>query len=427
MKLPKTLKAVLGLPDMRRRVFWVVFLLALTRVVASIPLPGVNLDQIANFLQQNQALSLLNLFTGGGLSKLSLALLGVGPYITSSIIFQLLSYAVPSLEQLQKEGEMGRRKINQYTRIATVPLAFLQAYGTLTLLRNSGALTAWNPSTLLLMLVVSAAGSMLMMWLGELISEYNLGNGMSLIITLGIVANINSSIYNTASAVQVGGTATTSLIIMGIIALVTLATVIMVNEGVRQIPISYARNLRTKGLLGRVDSTLPVKINTAGVVPIIFAVSLVLFPNVIAQFLKVSSHAGLAKAGEWITTHFDQSSWIYLSVYFLLVCLFTFFYTFILIKPDEMSENLQRQSGFIPGVRPGKETAEYIATAISRLTFPGAIFLGLIAILPSLVEKATHITTLSVGGTSILIVVSVVLETIKQVQAQVATRTYDAA
>jgi preprotein translocase subunit SecY len=416
-----------ALPDMRRRVFWVVALLALTRVIAAIPLPGINLDQLASFLEQNQALSLLNLFTGGGLSNLSLALLGVGPYITASIIFQLLSYTIPSLEQLQKEGEMGRRKINQYTRIATVPLAFLQSYGTLTLLRNSGAITAWNPSTLLLMLLVSTAGSMLLMWLGELISEHNLGNGMSLIITLGIVANVNTSIFNTASAIQVGGAALTNIGILGLIGLLTLAAVIMVNEGVRQIPISYARNLRTRGLLGRVDSTLPVKINTAGVVPIIFAVSLVLFPSVVAQFLKVSSNASLVKAGEWITTVFDQNSWTYMIIYFLLVCLFTFFYTFILIKPDEMAENLQRQSGFIPGVRPGQETATHITTIISRLTFPGAIFLGLIAVLPTVIQKISHITTLSVGGTSVLIVVSVVLETIRQVQAQIATRTYDTA
>ena len=417
----------MALPDMRRRVFWVVALLALTRVIAAIPLPGINLDQLASFLEQNQALSLLNLFTGGGLSNLSLALLGVGPYITSSIIFQLLSYTIPSLEQLQKEGEMGRRKINQYTRIATVPLAFLQSYGTLTLLRNSGAITAWNPSTLLLMLLVSTAGSMLLMWLGELISEHNLGNGMSLIITLGIVANINQSIFNTASAIQVGGTALVNVLVLAAIGLITLGAVIMVNEGVRQIPISYARNLRTRGLLGRVDSTLPVKINTAGVVPIIFAVSLVLFPSVIAQFMKVSSNSTLIKMGEWITTTFDQNSWTYMIIYFLLVCLFTFFYTFILIKPDEMAENLQRQSGFVPGVRPGQETANFITTVVSRLTLPGAIFLGLIAVLPSLIQKTTHITTLSVGGTSILIVVSVVLETIRQVQAQIATRTYDTA
>lgn len=427
MALPKTLRALITLPDLRRRVFWVIFLLGITQVISNIPLPGINLDQLSQFLEQNQALSLLNMFTGGGLSKLSIALLGVGPYITASIIFQLLGYTIPALEQLQKEGEAGRRKINQYTRLATVPLALLQSYGTLTLLRNSGAILEWSPTALLLMLSITTAVSLLFMWIGELISEHNLGNGLSLIITLGIIANLNQSVFNTAEAIQVGGEALVNLAILGVLGFVTLATVIMVNEGVRHIPISYARNVRGRGLLGKVDSSLPIKINTAGVIPIIFAVSLVLFPTVIAQFFQSSSNPNLQRVASWLLNALNQENWPYIIAYFLLVCLFTFFYTFIVIKPDEMAQDLQRQSGFIPGVRPGTETARYLSSVVARLTLPGAIFLATIAILPNLVQKATNITTLSIGGTSILIVVSVVLETIRQVQAQIATRTYDLA
>lgn len=427
MRPLKAIKKILSLPDLRRRIGVVVFLLALTRLLTVIPLPGVSIAQIANFFNQNQALNLLNMFTGGGLSKVSIAILGVGPYITASIILQLLGYTVPAIEALQKEGEMGRRKINQYTRMLTIPLAFMHGFGTLTLLRNAGMIASWGALDLFLMLTVATAGTILMMWIGELISEYGIGNGVSLIITLGILSGISQSFTQTSQLVATGTEQTTNLILLGIIGVITLSVVIMVTEGVREIPITYARSVRGNGMLGRVNSTLPIKINMAGVIPIIFAVSLVILPSIIAQFFQKSANAHLANAAAYILQIFNQQHWFYSLMYFLLVFGFTYFYTFIIVKPEEMAENLQRSGGFIPGVRPGNDTARYIYNVVNRLTFPGALFLAVIAVLPLIVQNFTGIKTISLGGTSILIVVSVMLETIRQVQAQIATRTYEEA
>jgi len=422
-----TLRRIISLPDLRRRIGIVFFLLLLTRILTIVPLPGININQLADFFKQNQALSLLNMFTGGGLSNVSFALMGVGPYITASIILQLLGYTVPAIEELQKEGEAGRKRISQYTRLLTVPLGFMQGFGTLTLLRNAGMIQSWGPTELLLMLTVATAGTMVLMWLGELISEYGVGNGVSLIITLGILSGLSQSLTQTSQLFALGGEQITNLIIMAVIGIITLAVVIMVTEGVRDIPITYARSVRGSGMLGRVNSVLPIKINMAGVIPIIFAVSLVIFPSVIAQFFQGNKIAWLASTSAFILRVFNQQHWFYSVFYFLLVFGFTYFYTFIIVKPEEMAENLQRQGGFIPGVRPGTDTARYIYSVVNRLTFPGALFLAIIAVLPVVIQNITGITTISLGGTSILIVVSVTLETIRQVQAQIATRTYEEA
>lgn len=425
MKALKTLVKIFRIPELRKRIFIVIGLLAITRIVSVTPLPGVSGQQLINFFQANQALNLLNLFTGGGLKNISIALMGVGPYITASIIFQLLGYIIPSLEVLQKEGELGRQKINQYTRLASVPLAIIQSFGTLTLLRNAGVIESWNPSSLLLMLLVSTAGSIFLMWIGELISEYGIGNGMSLIITIGIIAGFESSLSQTIKTLTAGGVAVTSLLAFLAVALITLAVVVLVTEGVRQIPITYARSVRGRGMLGRVNSNLPVKINSAGVIPIIFAISLILIPNIAGQFFQNSATPWLANTANFLINIFDQRHWFYSFSYFTLVFAFTYFYTFIIIKPEEMAENLQRQGGFVPGVRPGNDTAQYIYNVVNRLTFPGAIFLAAIAIMPVVVQNMTDIQTISLGGTSLLIVVSVVLETIRQVETQIAARTYD--
>lgn len=422
-----TFRKIISLPDLRRRIGIVLFLLFLTRILTIIPLPGININQIADFFQKNQALSLLNLFTGGGLSNVSFGLMGVGPYITASIIFQLLGYTIPAIEEMQKEGEAGRKRINQYTRLLTVPLGFMQGFGTLTLLRNSGLIQSWGPADLLLMLTVATAGTVLLMWLGELISEYGVGNGISLIITLGILANISTAFTQTSQLFALGTEQITNLILLLVLGVITLAVVILVTEGVRDIPITYARSVRGSGMLGQVNSVLPIKINMAGVIPIIFAVSLVIFPSVIAQFFQNSQIGWLAATASFILTIFNQQHWFYSVFYFLLVFGFTYFYTFIIVKPEEMAENLQHQGGFIPGVRPGTDTARYIYTVVNRLTFPGALFLAIIAVLPIIVQNVTGITTISLGGTSILIVVSVTLETIRQIQAQIATRTYEEA
>lgn len=422
-----TFRKIISLPDLRRRIGIVLFLLFLTRILTIIPLPGININQIADFFQKNQALSLLNLFTGGGLSNVSFGLMGVGPYITASIIFQLLGYTIPAIEEMQKEGEVGRKRINQYTRLLTVPLGFMQGFGTLTLLRNAGLIQSWGPADLLLMLTVATAGTVLLMWLGELISEYGVGNGISLIITLGILANISTAFTQTSQLFALGTEQITNLILLLVLGVITLAVVILVTEGVRDIPITYARSVRGSGMLGQVNSVLPIKINMAGVIPIIFAVSLVIFPSVIAQFFQNSHISWLAATASFILTIFNQQHWFYSVFYFLLVFGFTYFYTFIIVKPEEMAENLQHQGGFIPGVRPGTDTARYIYTVVNRLTFPGALFLAIIAVLPIIMQNVTGITTISLGGTSILIVVSVTLETIRQIQAQIATRTYEEA
>jgi len=400
-------------------------LLALTRLLAVVPLPGVNVQQLVNFFDTNEALNLLNLFTGGGLSNVSVALMGVGPYITASIIFQLLSYTIPSLEAMQKEGEAGRQKINQYTRLTTVPLAIIQSFGMLTILRNSGIIESWNPTSLLLMLAVSTAGSIMLMWIGELISEYGIGNGVSLIITLGIIAGFASSFTNTLSTLSFGNEQVINLIGFLVISLITLAVVVIVNEGVRNISVTYAKNVRGGGLLGRANAKLPIKINSAGVIPIIFAISVVLVPPVLAQLFKNADQVWLVNTCNFILKIFDHSHWFYSVLYFVMVFAFTYFYTFIIIKPEDMAENLQRQGGFIPGVRPGNETAKYIYDVVNRLTFPGAMFLATIAILPVVIQNMTSIQTLSLGGTSILIVVSVSLETLRQLETQISTRTYD--
>jgi len=275
------------------------------------------------------------------------------------------------------------------------------------------------------MMIAATAGTMLLMWIGELITEYGIGNGISLIITLGIIAGMSISISRTSQLFGVGGEQTVNLIIFAVIAIITLSVVVLVTEGVREVPVTYARSVRGSGALRRVSSVLPIKINMAGVIPIIFAVSLILIPSIVSQFFINSSKPWLANTATFLSRVFDSSHWVYSVVYFLLVFGFTYFYTFIIIKPEEMAENLQRQGGFVPGIRPGNDTARYIYNTVNRLTFPGALFLGLIAVMPVVAQNITHIKTLSLGGTSLLIVVTVTLETIRQIEAQIATRTYE--
>jgi preprotein translocase subunit SecY len=413
------------LPDLRRKFFIVLALLACARLIGSIPIPGVDRSQLSGFLNSNSAFGLLNIFTGGGLTNFSIALMGVGPFITSSIIFQLLTLVIPSLEALQKEGEYGRKKIAQYTRLAAIPLAFIQGFGTLTFLKNAQIISSWTPWFLLFMLIIACAGTMILVWIGELISEQGLGNGMSMVITAGIVASFPAQIqrsierYTGASAqeyLQLGG-----FILIGLIA---LALIIFINEGQRNIPVTYARQVRGNKTYGGVDTHLPIKVNATGVVPIIFAISMVLFPSIIAKFLEQAKSASVQHFGTAITNFFNNQ-WYYAAVYFALVIAFTYFYTFIVFQPKQMAENLQKQGGYIPGVRPGHDTELYLYGIIQRLTLIGALFLGAIAVLPIVVQQVTSVSTFNLGGTSLLIVVAVVLEIMRQVKAQLITRTYD--
>ena len=410
--------------DLRNKILVAVGLLIITRVLSHIPLPGVNSDQLQLFFQQNQAFGLLNMFSGGTMANFSIILMGVGPYITSSIIFQLLTMIFPALEELQKDGESGKQKITQYTRILTVPLAAMQAYAMLVILLNQGIIPQWDAFSLIVMLISVCAGTMLLMWIGEIISEKGVGNGMSLIIAIGIIAGFTEQIRNTAALLGTGDTSK----IIGVIGfaaalIVVIAGIIFVQEGQRNIPISYARKMRT-GSGSTTTSHLPIKVNIAGVIPIIFAMSILVVPGVLSKYLENANTVWIANSAKFVTDVIANQTY-YGIIYFILIVLFTYFYTGIVFKPDQISENLQKQSGFIPGIRPGTETKEYLAKVITRITLFGSMFLGLIAVLPYIVKAMTHIDTIALGGTGILILVSVVIETMRQIQSQLIMHTYE--
>lgn len=418
------LKKILEYKDLRNKILVAFFLLVVTRILAHIPLPNVNLELLRSFFAENQVFGFLNMFSGGTMSNFSIILMGVGPYITASIVFQLLAMIFPALEQMQKEGEAGRQKINQYTRLATIPLAAIQAYSMLLLLRNQGIIPAWTISELIFMLITVIAGTVLLMWIGEVISEKGIGNGISLIITIGILSSFPEQFRNTLLLVQSGDTSKIiGVIAFALIFLVVIASIIFIQEGQRNLPITYARKMRM-GRSSGFTSHLPVRVNIAGVIPIIFAMSIMVIPGVIAQYLQTARSEWLANSAKWVSDLLQDKT-AYGIIYFALVILFTFFYTSIVFKPSQVAENLQKQNGFIPGIRPGSETERYVGTVISRITLAGALFLGVIAVLPFIVEAATNITTLTLGGTGLLIVISVVIETMRQIDSQMVMHTYE--
>jgi len=420
---------IFKLKDLRHKILMVAFLLAVTRVFAHIPIPGINAERLQAFFQQNQLFGLLDIFAGGGLSNVSIAMLGLGPYITASIIIQLLTILIPKLQELQKEGgEAGRQKLNQYTRYLTVPLAALQAFSTITLFSRGasgaagGVIGVLTPFEWFITVLSVTAGTMVMMWLGELITEYNIGNGISLIIFAGIIAQLPQFIQQ--NLVSYDPTQAPTMFGFLIIGLLVIAGVVLITEAQRNIPVSYAKRVRGNKLYGGVASHLPLRINTAGVIPIIFAISILLFPGIIANFFVQSNNASLAGFAQKVIELFNNQTF-YGITYFLLVVLFTFFYTAIVFNPDEVSENIQRQGGFIPGLRPGKQTAEFLFRVLNRITLAGAIFLGLIAVMPFIFQAFTRSVNLTIGGTSLLIVVAVVLETVKQIESQLISRDYE--
>ncbi|OGE82582.1 MAG: preprotein translocase subunit SecY [Candidatus Doudnabacteria bacterium RIFCSPHIGHO2_01_FULL_49_9] len=415
------------LADLRKKILMVLLLLAVTRVMAAIPIPGVNAGALRQFFEQNQLFGLLDIFSGGGLSNFSIAMLGVGPYITASIIMQLLGIIVPSIGALQKEGEQGKAKINQYTRYLTVPLALLQGFGTITLFTRGGmgsaqvlgalSLTDWG-----VILVSITAGSLILMWLGELITEYGIGNGLSLIIFAGIVAQVPSFLSQTALTFDTQQIPT--ILGFALISAVVILAVVVMTEATRNIPVSYAKRVRGNKLYGGVDTHLPIRLNTAGVIPIIFAISILLFPGVIANFLVNAKTQAIADFARQVTELF-QNQTFYGIAYFLLVIAFTYFYTAVIFNPEDIAENVQKQGGFIPGLRPGRNTAEFLYRVLNRITLAGAVFLGLIAVLPFLMQLVTKSQALTLGGTSLLIVVAVVIETVKQIDSQLVMRDYE--
>lgn len=411
--------------DLRNKIIVVLLLLLASRLIAHIPLPGVDLLALRNFFEQNQIFGLLNMFSGGTLSNFSIALMGVGPYITASIVFQLLGMILPKIEEMQKEGESGRRKINQYTRILTVPLAIVQGYSMLFLLKSQGILQSWTIYQLVIMLISITAGSLILMWIGEIITEKGIGNGVSLIISIGILSGLPSQIRNTASLISLGDVGKIiSLIVFILITILVVAVIVLITEGQRNIPVSYARRSRGIKSYSNVETFLPIKVNTAGVIPIIFAMSLMVIPGVLAKFLTSSKTTWIISSAEFVDKLF-KNNLFYGIFYFFLVVSFTYFYTSVVFKPDQVAENLQKQGGFIPGIRPGSETIKFLANTVIRITLTSSIFLGLIAVLPFIVQAITKVNTLVIGGTGILIVVSVVIETYSQLMAQLSTHTYE--
>ncbi len=415
----KKIKTIWTDRSLRKRVLFVIFAFFLFRLLASIPVPGVNTFALESFLANNQFFGVLNIFSGGGLSTLSIVMLGVGPYITASIIMQLLTIMFPRLKEMyHEEGEMGRRKFAQYSRILTVPLAVLQGLSLLIILERQGVILPLSMFDRIENVIVIVAGSMLLMWLGELVSEYGIGNGVSLIIFAGIVASFPSSLSQLIFAYD--PTKVLSYVGFAAVSLVVVALVVAITEAERPIPVTYARASRGGG---GVSSYIPLRINQAGVMPIIFALSILTFPQIIGNFLTGSSNQILAKIAE-VLSAFSRTSVLYIVLYFFLVFLFTYFYTAITFDPESVSNNLQKNGAFVPGTRPGEATANHIGGIVTRVTLVGALFLATIAILPLVIQKITGITAIALGGTALLIVVNVITDFLKKLDAQVSMREY---
>ncbi len=423
-KILEKIRTIWHYKDLRTAILSVLGMLIIFRIAAHIPIPGVNVANLKDFFARSELLGMLNVLSGGAMANFSIVALGVGPYITASIIMQLLTMIIPRLEELAKEGATGYQKINQYSRILTVPLALLQSYGMITLFARGDRplISDLAPSQMITTMVVMAAGSIFLMWLGELISEKHVGNGISLIIFAGIVEGLPISIQQailTLNKAQI-----TNLILFAILGFVTIAGVVALTQGQRNIPVSFARRIRGMRMYGGTDTYLPLRVNQAGMIPIIFAISLVLLPSLAGQFLATSGSSFLVSLGRTLTNLF-QNQMIYGILYFALVVAFTYFYTSIIFHPTQIAEHLQKQGGFVPGLRPGAPTSHYLGAINNRIMLTGAVSLGLIAVLPIITQGAFKTQAMVVGGASLLIVVSVVLETVKQIEAQIAMREYE--
>ena len=405
-------------PIFRKKLTVTLLLLIFFRLIAHIPVPGVNLALLKQFFSQNQLLSLLDIFSGGTLANFSIAALGLSPYINASVMMQLLALVVPQIAELQKEGEYGRAKINQYTRIATIPFAIINSIGMFTILRSQNIVTDLNPIMIVGMVFSMLAGTMIMIFLGEMINIYGVGNGISMLIFAGIISRLPISFIQTFSITDFSNPQNfLNLIILAAMAFALILSIVLVEEAILRVPINYAK---------RGQSTyLPIKINTAGVMPIIFAVSLATVPSLLGQFLgKVPNHF-IASSATTIANIFRTDGYFYMVFYFLLVMGFTFFYTSVIFKPKDIADELRKSGGFIPGIRPGISTEKRLKYLINRVIVIGSVFLGLIAVSPSVVQKITGITTLTIGGTSVLIVVSVVIELTRKLENVVQMQNYD--
>lgn len=410
-------------PVLRKKTGITFLIILIFRIFAYLPVPAIDLSRLQALFAESQFLSLLDIFSGGTLVNFSVMALGLSPYINASIIMQLVTMVVPQLEALSKEGEYGRFKINQYTRFLTVPLTLVQAVGIYVLLKNQQIIDVLSPIQFFSFVLTLLAGTFILVWLGELLTEFGLGNGVSVLIFAGIVGRI---------PVLVGRMITTfnsevamNMVIFFAISLLVIAAVVYINEAVRKIPVYYARRIKGNKMYQGATNFLPLKLNQAGVIPIIFAVSFVLFPQIIGNFVRYIPNKTLANIGTALATSFTPSGALYNSVYFILVVAFTFFYTIIVFNPEKIAEEIQKHGGFIPGIRPGTATKQYLQNVVYKITTFGAVFLGLIAILPAIMSSVTGLQNLIIGGTGILIVVSVVLETFKKIESQLVMKNYD--
>ncbi|MFN8633361.1 MAG: preprotein translocase subunit SecY [Chloroflexota bacterium] len=416
------------IPDLRQKLLFTLGLLVVFRFIAHVPMPGVNLAALEHQFEDNQLVGFLDLFSGGALASFSIAAMGVYPYITASIIMQLLVPVIPRLTEISKEGESGRNKINQMTHWLTVPLAMAQAYGTPNLLnatmrepviQNFGFTV--NPLGTLSIMITMTAGTLLLIWVGELISQYGVGNGISMIIFGGIISRLPAQVGQAI----VSGTGLVAVAIFFVLAVVTVAAIVYIYEGQRRIPVQVAKRIRGSRMVGGQTTHIPLKVNSAGMIPLIFAQSILIFPGTIAGYFLAAQNEWVRWVAEGVYGFFNlQSSWGYWIVEFWLVVAFTFFYTLVIFQQQNIAENLQKQGGFIPGIRPGRPTAEYLYKVLMRITLVGALFLGVVAVLPFLVRTATQVQTLSLQATALLIVVGVGLDTMRQLEAQLLMRHY---
>lgn len=424
------------IPDLRRRILFVLGMLVIFRFMASIPLPGVNREGLQEFVQNNALLGILNIFSGSSLQHFSIVALGVYPYITATIIMQLMTPIIPALNEMSNEGQGGRNKINQYTHWLTIPLALLQGYGQGTLfarqmgpdgrplIENFGFYNTQTTLSTLATLITMTAGTMLLVWIGELITEFGIGNGVSIIIFGGIVASLPGAVASLVTGGTLGSNVI-GMVLFILIGLITIVGIVLINEGQRRIPVHHAKRVRSGRMYGGNTTYIPLKVNSAGMIPLIFAVSILVFPGLIAQFLSTSSNETMRNIATELSVLLAPNTIQYNILYFLLVVAFTYFYTMVIFQQQKISENLQRQGAFIPGVRPGKNTEKYLMRVLNRITLIGALFLGVVAIMPFIASELTGVNSLLLGATSLLIVVGVAIDTMRQLEAQLVMRNYE--
>ncbi|OGK16468.1 preprotein translocase subunit SecY [Candidatus Roizmanbacteria bacterium RIFCSPHIGHO2_01_FULL_39_12b] len=417
------LKLAFGDPKIRKKIIFTFAIITLFRIFAFLPVSVVDLSSLRQLFAKSQFFALLDIFSGGTLINFSVMALGLGPYINASIIMQLLTVVFPFLEALSKEGEYGRHKINQYTRTIALPITILQSIGVYLLLHNQKVVPGLTPLQFIAFVTTLTAGSYILMWFGELISEHGLGNGISVLIFVGIISRLPVVSMQTISTIT--QETILNVVMLIILAILVVYAVVFINEAIRKVPVYYAKRIRGNKVYQQATNYLPLKLNQAGVIPIIFAISFVLFPQMIGNFLVVSKNTALVSFGSFLTNLFTPTGIVYNVLYFLLVVGFTFFYTVIVFNPDKIADEIQKHGGFIPGIRPGTATKTYLQNVLYRITTVGALFLGLIAVMPSVLSAATGIKSIIIGGTGVLIVVSVVLETFKLIEAQVVMKSYD--